>query len=235
MTLRAHTLWLFGLTLSLGAGAGCGGDGSDAKIGITWDVAYVGPAATTCEALGTPTVHLEARASGNGQLYAFDFDCTPGSGITGFIPSGMYDITLSLLDLKKRAVASTGGMFTVNRHGVTELDPVEFQVQAFQVSWLLVVQPAGGTMSTPTCAGVGVKTIEFSAQLSGEPGGETFQFDCVGNPGQGMTSAVRTGTYAYQFSLLDAAGTALTQGDIKSVVVGGTTLTAVPPERFAFQ
>jgi hypothetical protein len=239
MMLRARTLWLFGVTLPLGAilglGAGCGDGGSDARIAVNWSVAYVGPEATTCEAAGTPTVHLDARRSGSSQVYSFDFDCTPLNGVTDTLAPGTYEISLSLLDLKKRPVAFTSGTFDIHRHGPTELTPVQFQVQAFQVSWLLVLKAANNAMSTPPCAAFGVKTVEFSAQLSTESAGETFRFDCTENPGLGMTSAIRTGNYAYQFRLLDAADKPLTEGDIKPLVVGGTQLAVVPSERFEFQ
>lgn len=237
MTFRACTLWLFGLTSSLALGAGCGdGGGNDARIAVNWDVAYVGGQAAGCDRAGTPWVRLEARSAGSQHLYSFDFDCAPLNGLTDYLPPGSYDITLSLLDAKKRPVASTSGNFAIRRRGVNELDPVQFQVQALQVSWLMVLQEMGGAMKTPSCEALGVSKIEFSAQLSGDEVGETFQFACILNPGQGLTTAVRTGNYAYQFQLLDAADKPITQSDIKSVVVGpGPQLTAVPPERFAFQ
>jgi hypothetical protein len=238
MTLRVRTLWLFGLTLSVGLGAGCGGDdGSDARIAVNWSVAYVGPEATTCDAAGTPTVRLEARRTSSSQTYTFDFDCGPQNGITDGIPPGTYDVRLSLLDLKQRPVASTMDTFEIRRRGPTELAPVQFQVQAFQVQWLMVVvDPMSKAMRVPTCAEVGVKTVEFSAQISSDPAGETFRFDCRDNPGVGLTSAVRIGSYSYQFRLLDATDKPLTEGDIKPIVVGSNNqLTMVPPERFEFQ
>jgi hypothetical protein len=238
MTLRVRTLWLFGLTLAFGSAlsAGCGGDGGDARIAVNWAVAYVGPEATTCEAAGTPTVHLEARRPGSAQLYSFDFDCAPLNGITDYLPTGKYTITLSLLDLKKRPVASTTGDFDIRRHGTNELDAVRFDVQAFQVSWLLVLKGPNNAMSAPPCATFGVKTVEFSAQISSDTEGETFRFDCVENPGVGLTSAIRTGNYKYQFQLLDAANTPISTGIINSIVVGaGPQLVTVPPERFEFQ
>ena len=237
MTLRVRTLWLFGLTLAFGStlAAGCGGDGGDARIAVNWAVAYVGPEPTTCDAAGTPTVRLEARRSGSTQLYSFDFDCAPLNGLTDYIPPGNYDVTLSLLDLKKRPVASTTGNFNINRRGTNELTPVQFQVQAFQVSWLLVVKGPGNAMRTSTCAELGVKTIEFSAQLSSESAGETYRFECLENPGLGLTSAIRTGNYAYQFRLLDATDKPLTESDLKPLVVGGgNQLAIVPAETFTF-
>jgi hypothetical protein len=236
MTLRVRTLWLFGFTLSLGAalGAGCGGDGGDARIAVNWAVAYVGPEATTCDAAGTPTVRLEARRRSSTQLYSFDFDCAPLNGLTDYIPPGNYDITLSLLDLKQRPVASTTGNFDIKRRGTNELNPVQFQVQAFQVSWLLVVKGPGNAMRTSSCAELGVKTIEFSAQLSSETAGEIYRFNCLENPGLGLTSAIRTGNYAYRFRLLDAADMPMTESDLKPLVVGGNQLAVVPAETFTF-
>jgi hypothetical protein len=238
MTLRVRTLWLFGLTLALGsaASAGCGGDGGDAQIAITWRVAYVGPELTDCDAAGTPTVRLEARrgSSTTTQPYSFEFPCASLKGVTEGLPTGNYDITLSLLDLKNRPVASTTGNFDVRRHGTNELNPVQFQVQAFQVSWLLVVKGPGNAMMTAPCAQLGVKTIEFSAKLSSDPAPEILRFDCLENPGAGLTSAIRTGNYAYQFRLLDATDKPLTESDLKPLVVGGSQLAIVPSETFTF-
>jgi hypothetical protein len=239
MTFRARTLWLFGLTSLLGLGAGCGGDGGDARISVAWDVAYVGGAPAGCENAGTPIVRLEAT-SNSAHKYTFDFNCGLLSGVSDFLPPGSYDVRLSLLDSKNRPVAKTDGNFDIRRRGINELNAVQFRVQAMQLSWLLVVQAGNGAMSTPSCAQVGVKTVQFSAHLATDAPADSdvFQFDCLENPGLGVTTAMRTGNYSYQFTLLDAANKPLTQSDIKSVVIADgadAPLTMVPPERFAFQ
>lgn len=237
MLLRSRPLWLFGLTLSLALAAGCGdGDGdNDAMMEVNWDVAYVDNTAVSCPAAGTPWVRLDARSQRTGQMFTFEFNCESYRGRTDTIPSGPYEIFLSLLDGKRRPVASTGGgYFELRRRGVTQVDPVRFQIQSFLVSWLLVLEGMGGSMRPVTsCAEVGVSTVEFSAQLSGEPEGEVFRFNC--DPGLGATSAIRVGSYGYQIRLLNAADAPVTTTDVKGPIVVGTDARPRISERFVFK
>jgi hypothetical protein len=215
---RSRTLWLPGfMMMTLGA-VGCViEEADDSAFLVSWDLAYVDNGGrVNCEDAGTPTVSLQARHLNTGSTYVGEFDCGSLRGITQVLPHGQYEATLSLLDDQKRPVSQiTGGPFAVHRHGLTELPLIEFQVQTWELAWVLV-RDLGGAMRPASCAEAGVHTVELETQLASEPR-EKYEFPC--EDGDGITQAIRTGTYAYQVRLLDAGGQVLTETDVKSYKV----------------
>jgi hypothetical protein len=91
-------------------------------------------------------------------------------------------------------------------------------VQAWELAWTLVRQVGERTQFT-TCREAGVHTIELETQLANEPR-EKFSFPC--EDGIGITEAIRTGVYAFQFRLLDAGGNTLFEDDVMSYEVEPT-------------
>ena len=225
---RSRTLWLFGLTLSLGAGCVSGDD--DATMSLSWRVGYVDGGGVTCKDAGTPTVRLLAVSHDTGQEHTFDFDCSRGRGITREVPAGLYDLDLFLLDAKGRPVAGTSGEADLRRHGSTRLDPVNFEVQSWLVAWAFSIEQMG-SMRPGTCDEVGVSKVEFITQQAGEAG-EMYVFDC--KFGQGATAAIQPGTYAYKVRLMDAAGKPLNETPVRAAVVDAKTRPVVK-ELFPFK
>jgi hypothetical protein len=212
---RMRTLWLPGfMTMTLGA-VGCVIEGADdSAFDVTWDLSYVDDGGrVNCEDAGTPWVSLQARHLNTNSVYSGDFPCASLRGISQVLPHGQYEATLSLLDEQKRPVSQiTGGPFSVHRHGLTALPMIEFQIQTWELEWL-IVRRVGDRTRPATCGEAGVRTIELETQL-GTEGREKYTFPC--DDLGGITQAIRTGTYAYQVRLLDAAGNMLTETPVKS-------------------
>ena len=152
---QSRTLWLAGLTvMSLGPLGCVVEDTDDSAFVAQWRVAYVANGgAVSCEDAGTPTVRLQARNIRSGAMYTANFPCEATSGITDVLPVGDYEVELALLDnftnpdgtKAGRPVSQiTGGPWAVRRHGLTDLDPIEFQVQVFEIDWILVRNAPGG-------------------------------------------------------------------------------------------
>jgi hypothetical protein len=232
--LRLRTLWLPGfMTMALGA-VGCViEEADDSAFLVSWDLAYVGEGSrVNCEDAGTPTVSLQARHLNTGATYVGEFPCSSLRGISQVLPHGQYEATLSLLDDRGRPVSLIqGGPFNIHRHGLTELPLIEFQVQAWELAWVLVRAIGPTSTRIASCAEGGVHTVELETQLASEPR-EKYTFPC--EDGAGITQAIRTGTYAYQVRLLDAAGTMLTETEVKSYRVPDT-LPAYLMETFTFE
>jgi hypothetical protein len=229
MLWRKSTLWTASLTaLALGTlGTGCVIDGDDeTAVQAEWDVAYaVGTGAQapriTCADAGTEWVRLELKSRKNVGSFSFDFPCASGAGLTDKVPAGSYDVVMSLLDARMRPVAATPLAVEVRRSGRTVLPLVQFQVLAWQVSWVFTLKQAGMPDKIASCQEVGAKTVELVTQLGSEEQ-ERYPFDC--SVGLGLTHAVRAGSYGFQIRVLDAAGQ-----PIKATMPQGKLLT----DRFA--
>ncbi|HEY0709345.1 MAG TPA: hypothetical protein VGG33_21225 [Polyangia bacterium] len=241
MTWHTRTLLMIGITLTLGLGAGCGvDDDDDSALAVTWDLRYVGGGNTPldCAGAGTPTVRLDISGRRHKGVLSFDFPCGDRRGLTTRLVPDYYDLQLSLLDAKGVPISSLTGESEVRRHGATLLPAVIFDVQSWLVSWIFVVEGANGTMRSATCAEVGVKTVSFEATLAGETP-LSFPFDC--QPGLGITTGVRTGSWSYQLRLLDAAGQPLVDtagAPVASTVKGLLVKPDARPEvseRFTFR
>jgi hypothetical protein len=212
---RLRTLWLPGFMLMTLGAVGCViEEADDSAFLVSWDLFYVDNGGrVNCEDAGTPTVGLEARHLITGSTYSGEFDCSELRGITQRLPHGDYKVTLALLDELKRPVSliDVGG-FNIRRHGLTEMPLIEFQVQAWELQWVLVRETGTGTRFT-SCAEAGVRTIELETQLANEPR-EIYTFPC--EDGEGITQAIRTGLYAYQLRLLDDRGNPLFETNVMS-------------------
>ncbi len=210
MMWRLRTLWLPGfMIMTLGA-VGCViEEADDSAFETAWDLAYVdNQGRVNCEDAGTPWVSLQARHLHTNSLYTGEFSCEAMRGLSQVLPHGPYEATLSLLDEQKRPVSLiTGGPFDIHRHGLTQLPDIEFQVQTWELEWILIRTTPGGQRSG-TCAEIGARTVELETQLASEPH-EKYSFPC--EDGGGITQAIRTGTYAYQVRLLDGAGAKISE------------------------
>ncbi len=214
---RLRTLWLPGfMTMTLGA-VGCViEEADDSAFLASWDLAYVDNGGrVSCEDAGTPTVALDARHLNTGATYVGEFACSALRGISQVLPHGQYEATLSLLDEQKRPVSQIAGPFNIHRHGLTELPLIEFQVQVWELEWVLIRKVGTATRFT-SCAEAGVRTIELETQLASEAR-EKFTFPC--EDGGGITQAIRTGVYAYQLRLLDGGGNSVYETNVMSYEV----------------
>jgi hypothetical protein len=229
---QSRTLWLAGLTaMSLGPLGCVVEDTDDSAFVAQWRVAYVaGGGPVSCEDAGTPTVRLRARNIRSGAQYTANFPCTAGAGITEVLPVGDYEVELALLDSFTNADGTkagrpvsqiTGGPWAVRRHGLTNLDPIEFQVQVFEIDWILVNTT---TNKSVMCETAGATTVELDTQLGNEAH-EKFRWAC--SDGGGVTQAVRVGNYANQVRLLNAAGTVLSETNVMPMKVIETERPAI--------
>jgi hypothetical protein len=206
MMWRNCTVWLAGIVGFVAVtGAGCGGS-DDSAIRVRWDVAYVDNNAATCDGLDTPSVTVTVfPPNGNAVLASATFPCRDRIGVTNRLPSGVYDVQLSLLDRKGRSVAEvTYTDLETRRSGVTEpgTDAL-FKAQAWDLAWLVQKVGPGGAPLASSCEAVGASTVEFTWQLGGEAP-EAVDFVC--NLYAGSSPAIRTGLYQAQMLLLDAGG-----------------------------
>jgi hypothetical protein len=206
--LRLRTVWLPGF-MTVVLGAGCVIDETDdSAFAVAWDLVYVEEQGrVTCEDAGTPWVSIQARHLYTNSLYTGEFDCSALQGITQVLPHGPYEATLSLLDQQRRPVSLISGPFDIHRHGLTELPEIQFQIQTWELEWILIQTTPGGQRSA-SCAEVGARTVELETQLASEPR-EKYIFPC--EDGGGISQAIRTGTYAYQVRLLDGAGAPISE------------------------
>jgi hypothetical protein len=228
--LQSRTLWLAGLTvMSLGPLGCVVEDTDDSAFVAQWRVAYVaGGGVVSCEDAGTPTVRLKARNLRSGAMYTANFPCDARSGITDVLPVGDYEVELALLDnftnpdgtkVGRPVSQITGGPWAVRRHGLTDLDPIEFQVQVFEIDWILVRNAAGAAMRSVMCEEAGATMVELDTQLGNEAH-EKFRWPCA--DGGGVTQAIRVGNYANQVRLLNAANGVLSETNVMSMKVGET-------------
>jgi hypothetical protein len=111
----------------------------------------------------------------------------------------------------------------VRRHGLTGLDPIEFQVQVFEIDWILV-RNTGTEMRSVMCQEAGAATVELDTQLGNEAH-EKFRWDC--SDGGGVTQAIRVGNYANQVRLLNAAGMVLSETNVMPMKVIDTERPAI--------
>jgi hypothetical protein len=118
---------------------------------------------------------------------------------------------------RRAPVSQIGGPFNINRHGLTELPLIEFQVQAWELAWTLVRKVGTGTRFA-SCSEAGVRFVELETQLASEPR-EKYTFPC--EDGEGITQAIRTGLYTYQLRLLGAGGEPLYETLVTSYEVEG--------------
>jgi hypothetical protein len=192
-----------GLTAMVLAGSACVvDDADDSAFLVDWSVALVGGGAVSCEAAETPNVVLDAEHLQTRAKYQKIFPCAAGRGVSDVLPLGPYSFTLSLRDPENRPLSSISGQGEVHRHGLTDLEIVVFEVQAWRLTWL--VEKAGRLAS---CAQAGGKTVEFTFLRSGDEKPVVDLYEC--GPGGGVSPAIRTGNYGVEVRLLDAANNPL--------------------------
>jgi len=212
--LSTSTLWRAGVTLLCLGAVGCViEDADDSAFAVSWNLAYVaGGQLVSCADAGTPTVQLQARHLQSQNAYTTSFPCADLGGVSEVLPSGPYEVTLSLLDALGRPVSAiANGPFDISRRRLTRLPDTQFQIQAWDLAWIISGTDPTGGMSILACADVGAQTVELFTRLGSE-GPEMFEFDC--GLGQGTSQAIRTGNYAYQVRLLDPARQVLAETDV---------------------
>jgi hypothetical protein len=202
--------------LAASGAAGCVVDGSDSSaIRLRWDLSYLTGTQASCDGADTPSVGIVALDPRTGSRFSNMFPCHDKVAVTGKLPTGFYDVTLSLLDRKGRVVSEVlYQSVETRRSGVTEpTDVAVFPVQAWDLAWVVQRVGPGGRPVASTCEAVGAATVEMTWQLGGEPA-EAVGFPCPGSPPgsyAGITPAIRTGLYQAQIRLLDAGGRSLSE------------------------
>jgi hypothetical protein len=213
---KSRTLCL--ASLALGLLGGCVIDETDdSAFEFQWQLEYVGGGTAACDTAGTPNVRMQMRHKETANLQTFTWDCSAGAAITPVLPLGKYDINIALLDRQGRPVSAIEGEFAVARHGLTNLGRILFKVQIFEFSWVIVREPPGAASMALNCAMAGAHTVEMITQLASEPQ-ESFSFPC--EQGEGVTEAIRLGTYTFQGRLLNRANQVLTETGVGDVRAG---------------
>jgi hypothetical protein len=213
---KSRTVCLAGL--ALGLFGGCVIDETDdSAFEFQWLLEYVGGGAAVCDSTGTPSVQMQARHKQTGNIQTFTWDCNAGAGVTPVLPLGAYDVNIGLLDRKGRAVSAIEGEFEVRRHGLANLGRILFKVQIFEFSWVIVREPQGAPSMALNCNQAGAHSVEMVTQLASEPP-ESFSFAC--EQGEGVTEAIRLGTYTFQGRLLNRANQVLTETGVGDVRAG---------------
>ena len=231
--LSTSTLWRTGVTLLCLGAVGCViEDADDSAFTVSWNLAYVaGGRAVSCADAGTPTVQLTARHLQSQNAYTSTFPCTDLGGVSEVLPSGPYEVTLSLLDDLNRPVSAiAGGPFDISRRRLTPLPDIQFQIQAWDIAWIISSTDPTGAMSILGCPDVGGEIVELFTRLGSEEP-DTFEFAC--GLGQGTSQAIRTGNYAYQVRLLNPQRQVLAETGVLSLRVGASERATVDVN-FAF-
>jgi hypothetical protein len=226
--LRIRTLWLFGLAGLLGA-AGCViHDPDEAAFVVTWELEYVGSdEAVACARAKTPTVTLQMRNLGTGQVLRNTFDCQRGGGQSEILPAGDYAVVISLDGEDGRALSAKEGEFRVFRRGLTDLQHIVFQVQSFRLAWSIA---RGGAATT--CRAVDGRTVKLITQtVEGAP--TSYSFPC--EDGSAQTPAVPSGSYSVQVQLVGGGGQVISQTDPMTFVAGTDRRADLPPITFRVQ
>jgi len=229
--LRNRTLLLFGLaaTASLGASGCIIGDVDNSAFIVSWDLFYVGNgprdpgARVACEDAGTPTVDLEMRTR-DGTVYKDSFRCQDGDGKSRVMPSGSYDVRISLRTAGGTIVSAQERTAEVFRRGLTDLGIVQFTIQSFALNWTL------SKANMPTmCDRVGATEVHLITQFQNDPSA-TYKFPCTEHMGE--TTAILVGTYSVQLQLMSAAGAVLSGTMPMTFPVTATTRAVLPPITF---
>jgi hypothetical protein len=213
---KSRTLCL--ASLALGLFGGCVIDETDdSAFEFQWQLEYVGGGTAACENSGTPSVRMQTRHTQTANAQTFTWDCSAGAGVTPVLPLGLYDVNIALLDRQGRPVSAIEGQFEVRRHGLANLGRILFKVQIFEFSWTIVREPPGASAMALNCGQAGAHSVEMVTQLASEPQ-ESFTFTC--EQGEGVTEAIRLGTYTFQGRLLNRAGQVLDETGVGDVRAG---------------
>jgi hypothetical protein len=195
-----------------GWAAGSGGDGpgegGDADVPpafvMEWSLGRVGAGGPVgCEEAGTPMVRLALRHLVSSMVVTERFPCAAGAGVISTLPTGDYEVTAALEDQQRRAVSQfVSGPYTV-RPGPPSRQRIEFQIQSFEIDWVLVRGSAA-----LTCAAAGAEVVQLTAQLGSESP-ETFRFPCQAATGE--TTAIRLGQYNLRLQLRSGTDSVLSE------------------------
>jgi hypothetical protein len=175
-----------------------------ARLAFEWDLSYVDGKPADCESADTPTVTLHLDPAPNGTPVDVNFPCDAGAGLATGIEPGNYEVTLDLVDVHGRVVASLThppvGLFVGT---TTQLgDPAVLPVQTWDLAWT-IGQRGGRPLS---CDDVNGASVQFTAQLGGEPP-QSYLLPC--HDYQAVTTAIPAGDYNVRMLLLDHAGRAI--------------------------
>lgn len=199
---RFRTLLLAGIAGMTVATTGCVFDSNEPQVFIEWDLLYIGTdMRLACEDAGATEVVLRARHS-SGKEFTDRFPCDAFQGISQDLPSGSHELTVTLVAQGDRPLSQLRQNVIVG-NGVNRFDLVIFDIQAFVVSWSIV----RGNMPL-TCAQAGAQTVRLST-LVGEGPPDLYDFPC--SDGRGITTAVGTGVYTVQLSLVGSGDRIVTQ------------------------
>jgi hypothetical protein len=204
---------------------GCGGE-SEPAFGATWALSLIGGQnqSITCDDAGTPTVVLDTMGPGGFTSHDM-FPCSAGSGVSGRVPEGNFQVVLALVNGAGQEVSGVQDNFTVSRGGVNRLPPLTFDIQTFNVAWTLARGSTG-----VTCRDANAVTVRLITLLgNGKP--VNYDFPCV--DGNDSTTAVPIGTYSLQVQLLDPAGGVLSEVPAMTFPVTDTQPADLPPITFS--
>ena len=185
-----------------GGGSGPLQPGRDSGLQVRWDLASLDGKLTDCDAADTPTVEMGAVLRSTGARLHASFPCDAGGGIATNLPGGVYDVSLDLLDALGRPVSSLDlpGLPVAEGRVSAAGDVAPFTVQTWDLVWTIGIQLRNGSVATASCGDVGATSVQFDAQLAGEPP-ETYRLPC--DDYGSVTTAIRPGDYQVRMQLLD--------------------------------
>jgi hypothetical protein len=221
MAMLRNTLWVSGLVAALAA-AGCDG-GDNPAFTVGWNTVYVNSNnAITCAQAGTPTVELTMVNISTQRTYVNRFNCDARGGQSENLPSGDYNVSISLMTQAGVSVSKIdGGQFRLVRDGLTDLGVITFEIQAFVLHWSL----AHGPMSL-SCKDANATTVNLITRLNSEQE-VTYAFPC--EAGSGQTTAILLGTYSVGLQLVSGTGAVLWQTQTPMTVPVDDSQVAVLP------
>jgi hypothetical protein len=207
----SKTLGVLALTLGLvGCGGGHRGSGGNAYVTLAWDVADLGNPNKNlyCEDVGAGDVVLTMTNQNTGATYTDTFACASPNyaGTSAYVPSGPYDITISLYGdpsiygNANTLLESQSESFTLLAGG-NDLGVLGFLVNSFVLRWSITV---GGAPSS--CAAVGAYWVELDVTYPGASQATAFTFPCNDISNREATLGIPMGDYriTWQAFLLDA-------------------------------
>lgn len=205
--------------LALG-GSGCGFIWDTGSVAATWSITIDGQAAT-CDAVGGHTVVVTSRRVHGGSTKVDLFDCVDLGGVTAEMRTGLYDVTVQLLNRDGEELsdeitvevrvpsddAVNAGHFEFAFAG--DEQPQQPSGQGwFKLSWVIT---ENGLPST--CSVVDATTVEVLLELGGTPGSKSFKFPCTDMTG--TTDNVPVGTYEITIRLLNKDDVMLNTAPVK--------------------
>jgi hypothetical protein len=198
--------------------------GGSGAFAVAWKLSWLGLPARPlgCSEAGVATLVLEG-SDGASRSFREELPCAAGHGASRALPAGRYQVKLSVTDAAGVALAAQSGSYDL-RPGSTDLGEVGFELQSFELAWML-----RRAQRAVTCAEVSAATVVLVAQYGAEAP-VNHQFPC--GAGHAQTVAVRQGDYSLALRLLGPTGAVLAQTQAMAFAVSDDRRATLPAVTF---